>query len=254
MSAPQKDRFVQIFRENIKRRSRTAKGKDDGAKTSSGKKQLLFSGEELEKKAKENAENLIAGVAACPIEEIRPSKLRSLTNAWFGLATDGLCDFSAYEEDFRALQAAAGRFGRSLGHAIEVSKNYRLWTPKYTTANIPPLWLQKFMDEFYFELSFRMRVMRDIRAAKKSSNGASEQAAQIMAYADLMMDGEIHPWIDGCSRVSTALVMYIARYLDAPLPLFSPGREEHYASITDIGAHTEYFRRALERARAEVPE
>ncbi|MBI2099585.1 hypothetical protein HYT45_04255 [Candidatus Uhrbacteria bacterium] len=252
----QEERFAQVFRMNIARRSRTAKGKDEGAKTSSKKKHLLLSGEELKKQVVVNTEKLIADVVALPIEKISPSKLREMANLWFDITTERLCDLSAYEEEFKTLEAAANRFGRSLGTPIQINRNYRLWTPKYTTANIPPLWLEKFMDEFYFDLSLRMCIMRDIFPAKDSaaSGAASEQAAQIMAYADLMMDGEIHPWIDGCGRVSTALVMYIARYLQAPLPLFAPTREEHYASINDIEKHTNYFWDAMMRAKQEVPE
>lgn len=257
MSTPQEQRFVQIFRMNVLRRSRTRSGRDEGAKTSSKKKHLLLSGEELEKRAKENTENLIADVIALPITEISTGILRQMALQWFNIAADGLCDFSAHEEEFEALRDRADRFGKSVGKKIEVSRNYRLWTPKYTTAEIPPIWLEKFMDEFYFELSFRMRVFRDLfpkKDANKHLGVLSEFAAQTMAYADLMMDGEIHPWIDGCGRISTALVMYVARYLEAPLPLFSPNREEHYASINDIGAHTDYFRRAIERAKNEIPE
>lgn len=253
MSARHEQRFAQIFRMNILRRSRTRAGRDEGAKTSLKKRPLLLSEEDLIKKIVENTENLMANVTALPIEVISPGILRKMAPRWFQMTADGLCDFSAYEEEFKALQDKAERFGQSLGEKIEVSRNYRLWTPKYTTAGIPPLWIQKFMDEFYFHLSFRMNVIRDVFMPEDVS-GLSEWAAQTMAYADLMMDGEIHPWIDGCSRISTALVMYIARYLEAPLPLFSPNREEHYASITDIGAHTDYFRRAIERAKNEVPE
>lgn len=253
MSAQHEQRFAQIFRMNILRRSRTRAGRDEGAKTSLKKRPLLLSEEDLIKKVVENTENLIANVAALPIEVISPGILRKMAPRWFQMTADGLYDFSAYEEEFKALQDKAERFGQSLGEKIEVSRNYRLWTPNYTTADIPPLWIQKFMDEFYFNLSFRMNVVRHA-CTEKISGTLSELAAQTFGYADTMMDGEIHPWIDGCSRISTALVMYIARYLKAPLPLFSPNREEHYASITDISAHTAYFRRAIERAKNEVPE
>lgn len=254
MNAQHEQRFAQIFRMNILRRSRTRSGRDEGAKTSLKKKPLLLSGEDLKKKVGENTEKLITDVASLPVDDgISPSILRKMAPCWFQITVDGLYDFSAYEEEFKALQDKAERFGQSLGEKIEVSRNYRLWTSKYTTAGIPPLWIQKFMDEFYFHLSFRMNMVRHV-LKERNTSAFSEWAAQIMAYADLMMDGEIHPWIDGCSRISTALVMYIARYLEAPLPLFSPNREEHYASITDIGAHTDYFRRAIERAKNEVPE
>lgn len=159
MSASE-ERFAQIFRMNILRRSRTAKGSDEGAKTSSSKVRLLLSREALEKKAGENTENLIADVAALPIAKISAGILRQMALRWFNLASDGLCNFSAYEEEFKALRDRADRFGKSLGKKIEVSRNYRLWTPKYTTAEIPPIWLEKFMDEFYFDLSLNLRAMR----------------------------------------------------------------------------------------------
>jgi hypothetical protein len=73
-----------------------------------------------------------------------------------------------------------------------------------------------------------------------------------MAYADLMIDGELRPWLDGCGRVAATLVMWIARTLGAPLPLFDTSKEVHKMTIRDLDRHTGYFLKCIRRAEAEI--
>ena len=76
---------------------------------------------------------------------------------------------------------------------------------------------------------------------------------EAMAYADLMTDGELRPWLDGCGRVATALVMWIARTLGAPLPLFTQRKSVHKMTIRDLDRHRLYFLESIRRAEQEHP-
>lgn len=76
---------------------------------------------------------------------------------------------------------------------------------------------------------------------------------EAMAYADLMTDGELRPWLDGCGRVATALVMWIARVTGARLPLFSESKEVHKMSIRDLDKHRLYFLESIRRAEQQCP-
>ncbi len=107
----------------------------------------------------------------------------------------------------------------------------------YTKTRLEPLQLEFAMDHFYDEL------LLNIEAARK---GVISQAG-LMAYADHMIDGEIHPWADGCGRSATAAVMWLSMILPGgALPVFGE-RAEHYASIHDRAEHTKYFERCLAR-------
>ena len=90
------------------------------------------------------------------------------------------------------------------------------------------------MDLFYAELQSRMMAYQDVR-----------ELPQILAWTDRMMDFVLHPWADGCGRMSTAAVMWICRVLKAPrYPYFGP-RDEHYAAMKKLDTHTAYFERCL---------
>lgn len=241
--------FRAVFRENILRRSRSAQGKNvqgmGGAKTetSSKKRPMLLDGEALKARVAGNAERLIEDVlAANPPELGQGGQLvRARCERWFDIANDGLYGPDAYREEFDALEAGARRLEQATGEAFPLNRRYRLWTPEYTTIQVSPVLLERFMTDFYAELWMRLRLpceRHDVLAAR------------VMAWADLMMDGELHPWLDACGRVTTALVMWISRHFMTPPPLFAPTKKEHYAAIRDIDAHAAYFVGCLERSRA----
>jgi len=55
------------------------------------------------------------------------------------------------------------------------------------------------------------------------------------------LDQVIHPWVDGCARLSTAVVMWLA--LIKPgygLPCFQD-RERHYQTIRHSKTHVFYY-------------
>jgi hypothetical protein len=239
-----------IFRENVRRRSRTAKGQDKGSETSKSKKPLLLQGEALAAKVAANTERLIADVATTAdawAEEMPAGTgdaLRTACERWFDIVNDGLYGPDAYGDEFAALEKDAAKLGPLLQVELPVNPRYRLWTPGYTTAKVPPVLLEAFMTTFYDQLG---AMLFDAWLANLAGPAEAGQAAAVMAYADVMMDGELHPWMDGCGRVSTALVMGIARALGAPPPLFAETKDGHYATIRDLWPHTEYFAQAMLR-------
>lgn len=254
------DAFRAIFRENVRRRSRTAKGQDKGSETSKSKKPLLLQGEELAAKVAENAERLIDDVLANANLDFgsdgAAAWLRTRCERWFDIANDGLYGPGAYEAEFAALSADAARLSASIGRTIAVNPRYRLWTPGYTTLKVPPVLLEVAMDEFYARLG---HFVRRVSEGEITRRARVTMVACMMAWADLMMDGEIHPWMDGCGRVSTALVMWLAATAHARVglpiapPLFAESKDAHYAAIRHLDDHTAYYEVALDRGAAFSP-
>lgn len=242
--------YSAIFRENVRRRSRTAKGQDKGSETSASKKPLLLQGEALAAKVAANTERLIADVAstADAWAEDMPAAtadvLRTACERWFDIVNDGIYGPDAYGDAIGQLEKDAAKLGPLLELTLPINRRYRLWTPSYTTIKVPPVLLEAFMDAFYDKLG---AMLYDAWLAGTYGPLDASHAAAIMAYADVMMDGELHPWMDGCGRVSTALVMCIARALGAAPPLFAETKDGHYAAIRDLWPHTEYFAAAMLR-------
>jgi len=247
------ERFEAVFRENIRRRSRTAAGQDKGSETSSSKKPLALQGEALAAKVAENTQVLILDVGATAdlwarAGRTRITGLREACERWFDIVNDGLYGPDAYGAEIGQLEKEAAKLGPLLGAEFAVNRRYRLWTPQYTTIKLPPVLLEPFMSAFYEMLDdmvFAEELSRDDGSPADPARGAA-----IMAYADLMMDGELHPWMDGCGRVSTALVMFISRLLGLPPPLFAETKDLHYAAIRDQWEHTIYYVEALRRGAA----
>ena len=100
------------------------------------------------------------------------------------------------------------------------------------------------MDKFYGMLA---SVISSFSPPSGASSDAAE--AEVLGWADMMLDGWIHPWHDACSRVSTALVMWLAIiHPNRRLPRFRT-KKEHYRTIQDLKAHTAYFEECLKRIR-----
>jgi hypothetical protein len=249
------ERFARIFRLNVERRSRTAKGQDKGAETSKKKKPLLLQGDALSAKVAENTELLITDVriaakrpARAPIWP-RPKELRAMCERWFDIVNDGVYGPDAYAEEIAALEKAAESLGPILGRELRVDRRYRLWTPEYTNARIPPVLVDAFMDDFYLHLATLVAISADgLKDAPAALRNA--WASQLMALADCAMDGEIHPWMDGCGRVSTALVMWISRVCGVSPPLFAETKDGHYRTIRDLEAHAAYYQACIAHGQA----
>jgi len=241
-----RQRFLTVFKQNYVRRSRTAHGRDENI-GGPLKKPLLIVGDELKLAAMRNCMKLARDV----LNEPKPAKwdapvFRRLCERWFDLANEGICGPDWYEEEFVALKRDAALMERARGTSVIVNPRYRIWTPEHTLLKVPPLLLEEQMDVFYGRLA-------QLVATAESRFPSWNDTIEAMAYADLMTDGELRPWLDGCGRVATALVMWIARVLGAPLPLFAASKEVHKMTIRDLERHRLYFLESIRRAEMETP-
>ncbi len=240
------ERFTSLFIMNYTRRSRTVRGRDENL-DGPAKKPLMTIGKRLKHLALRNCKELIKDVCETPRPEVwEPAVLRGHCERWFDIANRGICSIAWYEEEYRALCDDAELIARVRGVPARVNGRYRIWTPEHTLMKVPPLLLEEEMDRFY------ARLATLCESAEKRFPSWTD-TIEALTYADLMTDGEIRPWLDGCGRVSVALVMWLARVLGAPLPLFATSKEVHKMTIRDINKHRLYFLESIRRAELEHP-
>ncbi len=239
-------RFLTVFKMNFVRRSRTAHGRDENL-GGPLKKPLMMAGDELKHVAMRNCVRLADDVLRTP----RPAawdaaSIRAHCERWFDIVNDGIYGPDWYEEEYAALEQDAALVGRVRGSAVRINPKYRLWTPEHTLTKVPPLLLEEQMDVFYGRLADLVE-----RAGRRFPSW--NDTIEAMAYADLMTDGELRPWLDGCGRIATAIVMWIARCAGAPLPLFAASKEVHKMTYRDLDKHRLYFLECIRRAEMECP-
>jgi hypothetical protein len=242
--------FLTVFLYNVNRQSRTAKGTSDTS-TSATKKPLLLTGEALAAKVRENTERLADYVwtAGCKAHRHPPflahkpdaSTLGEVANQCNDIVNDGLQDLAVYDDARRGVERAAWRACHALGapnsDLFHVNRRYRVWQPKYADPAIALHEIGAAMNLFDCVLAARTVLACDA--------GTWEAVAEVLAYADHMMDGRIHPWADGSARTTTALVMYLAlafrEVSGSRLPVFHD-RKTHLSTIQDLRAHTDYYK------------
>ena len=221
--------FRDTFLANVRLRSRTVKGNVQHTNVSVLKLPLLLEGRRLQEQLATNlqitAEMLYCTAAVT--HSINYVWCKAAFNAWFDRLQDGLLDMLGYKEK-----------ARSLGISVP-NPRYRIWEVSYNPASPKPTEIDERMQVFYKQLTERM-LLPVISSDKRAM-------AELLAFADRELDSVIHPWLDGCGRFATAVVMWIAaRVPQMPLPQYG-GREEHYKAIETLESHTEYFLRCLNR-------
>jgi hypothetical protein len=206
--------FGRVFRENIHKRSRTAKGESNTG-VSSKKRPLKLQGEALSAQVAANTTVLINSVwSARTLWPQSAMEIRALMELWYDIINDDLHETGA--------------------DAHVVNPRYRTWEVSYGTRNVLPHELDRAMDRFYDSL---LVAITHAKAGKMDPE-------ELLAFADFMIDTEIHPWVDGCGRHATATVMWLAALVGLRPPVFGP-REEHYRAIRDINTHVEYMRSCI---------
>jgi hypothetical protein len=220
------EQFRGTFLANIRLRSRTAKGKVNTG-ISTLKLPLLVDGEELQAQLQLNllktARLLYSAIAM--EHQIGPDQCKHMFNVWFDRLQEGLIDTWGYKQK-----------REELGLPF-FNLRYRIWDVNYDPTCPKPTEIEHQMDNFCIELAARMQstaILTDRKAF-----------AGLLAFADRELDRIIHPWLDGCGRFATAVVMWLAaRVPDMPYPVFGQ-RDEHYAAMKTEESHTEYFMRCL---------
>ncbi|MEK7560143.1 MAG: hypothetical protein AAB522_02495 [Patescibacteria group bacterium] len=228
--------FENIFKENIQKRSRTVKGVSDTA-SSSSKKKLLLEGDSLSKQVEENTQILIDSIwRNHDTLFLTPEKICATMEMWHSLNNYNLQNPQSYQEDLKNLELISNQLRLKYGRNYRINPKYRTWKVSYTTLNIQPIDLEFYMDEFYLNLS--QMILKAVRYKIGK--------AHLLAFADLMIDGEIHPWNDACGRSATAAVMCLSLLVDPKeIPIFGE-RNEHHKSIHDLQEHTAYFEKCLD--------
>lgn len=223
--------FRRVFVENVRRRSRTAKGKVH-TNVSPLKLPLLLA-DDPEMLAAQIHLNLLktAEMLCSPI-----MMENSLSHEWFGLVFDMW--FDQLQKGLLDIRGYSGK-RKELGLRL-FNLRYRIWEVNYDPTSPKPDEIEPRMQVFFAELE-KWMVLRTISYNKLDF-------ARLLAFADRELDRVIHPWLDGCGRFATAVVMWLAVRTPAmPLPQFGE-REEHYAAMdAGLEAHTEYFVRCLSR-------
>lgn len=241
----EEERFETLFKLNYMHRSRTAHGRDqniDGPE----KKPLLLTGQALKLRTMENWKRLLEDVRGLK----RPSAwtagfFRDTCERWFAIANRGIYATDHHRHDFDALRADAELVARARGTAPRVNPRYRLWIPKHTLMKVPPLLLEEEMDRCYGRLA-------ELAERAESRAPSWKDTLEVMVYADMMMDGELRPWLDGCGRIAVTLVMWLARTLGAPLPLFDESKEVHKLTMRDFDRHVSYFIQCIRHAETTL--
>ncbi|MBI2120449.1 MAG: hypothetical protein HYT94_02380 [Parcubacteria group bacterium] len=203
--------FLSLFAENTEKRSRTSAGVGETS-ISPAKMDLLKAGDDLKRQVRENTLTLAEEIWETPGVHMDASLVRSFLESWFDTIHTDILERNA--------------------------NKYRLWEASYAhpEKSPPPEYLGVWMDVFYAEIVKKM-ILTDGKSVKS--------VAILLAWADREMDLVIHPWSDGCGRMSTALVMWLALQVsEVGFPKFSK-REEHYTAMKTAMRHTEYFLKCL---------
>lgn len=158
--------------------------------------------------------------------------------SWYDIINHGLQDPDAYRREHERLEMEAERLRGKTGQPYRINRRYRVWNFSYGSLNLAPVELELAMDRFYTDLS---------RKIKMAKSGEISQA-ELLVYADHMIEPEIHPWADGCGRNATATVMWLSLLVPGwQLPVFGT-RDEHYENIHNLESHTHYYQQCLDRA------
>jgi hypothetical protein len=223
-----REEFLALFTENTKKRSRTSKGVGHTA-ISPKKKGPLKTGDDLIRQVHENTSVLAEKVWAQGFMLVSPfSDLRFVVNAWF----------DCVQKDILDKDTNHGTNTTKFDFVCPINPRYRTWEVNYASPeqSPSPVHLEIWMEAYYAEL---------VKRAVNTNGTSVRSVAELLAWADREMDLVIHPWYDGCSRISTSLVMWLAlRVSEVGLPRFGT-RDEHYAAIMTKEKHTEYFVKCL---------
>lgn len=258
----ERDLFRTVFLHNLNSQSRTAKGVSDTT-ASATKKPLLLTGEALAAKVRENTDNLVHFVWGKAVQQVEMTghRFRLFTEQCNELVNDGLQHPDAYSEERKRVAEQVSRANAGVypydfgGHQqflavmrYRLNPRYRVWEQRYGDPSIEPFELEPAMDIFYCGLAVRW----------SAAQSREREAADVCAYAGCMMDGRIHPWADGNSRTTTALVMFLAKNIALQtkrelLPIFRD-RKTQLSTIEDLRAHTDYYKSIMTPVAEIKPE
>lgn len=219
--------FLDTLLFNVKQRSRTASGKST-TNVSTVKLPLLLNGELLEAKVQENLRTVAPIVWETDGFKVSSKELRRLFDDWFDVIQDGLIDYGGYAPKREELQK---KWAEELDRPIKLNPRYRIWEVHYDLVRVKPYFIDVHLNEFidYIGAAWGTPICND-----------HEVYVRHLAFLDRELDRIIHPWLDGCGRFATILIMWVAKHTDLPYPRLK-GHSEHYANMTFLDTHKHYF-------------
>lgn len=189
--------FEAHFLENLTIMSRTARTGTVDASVSPLKEGSVISPEILQEQVRKNSEEVIDFVWTDSNRPIQtPDDVRALLFHIAMLTHTGVVSPLAPDESlFRK-------------HPVPYGK-------KIEPRDVPHA-----MQEFYAAFLQKMRDVEDGRT----------QPIDVAAWVDFELDESLHPFADGCGRISRSLAAYVLRRFQTPLPAIRD-REEYYRNM-----------------------
>jgi hypothetical protein len=199
-----KRRFIEAAVANFERTSRTKRGVSDTS-SSTEKPELKASGGGLADRATDNFRRAIERLYDERGREFRTvDEVRTLIEEVAQTVSDGLL-----------------KEGQGL---------WRTWATKFANQP-PPERIADEMDNFVHTLAGRL-------------GNSHDDAVATAAFIEKRLDGEIHPFADGCGRTAKALSAFVLARAGKPLPVYH-GREEYYREVYGTDEEWERYYRSL---------
>lgn len=219
--------FKQALLYNLEQKSSTSKGQGS-THVSPLKLPLLLSGQLLQVTTVINAEN-VCGTIWDDVDSLSNfSKFASwyAFSKWFDELQSGLIAYEGYKLKRQELGI------------MSQDRRYRIWEVKYHPNNPKPGKIHDRLLAYHKELENRI--------AHFKITGGESDLVKLLAWADREFDFMIHPYLDGCGRMATAIVMWLAAGFSPVLPRFAP-KKEHYAAMQNELTYNEYMAKCLEQ-------
>lgn len=199
-----KRRFIEAAISNLERTSRTKLGVSDTS-SSTEKPELKASGDELADRATENFRHAIERLYDERGRELHsPEEVRALIEEVAQTVSDGFL-----------------KEGQGL---------WRTWATKFSNQT-PPERIPEEMEQFVSKLTEHL-------------SNPEDDAVATAAFIEKRLDGEIHPFVDGCGRTAKALSAFVLARAGKPLPTYR-SREEYYREVYGTDGEWERYYHSL---------
>jgi hypothetical protein len=206
--------FRTVYERNLITTSRTSRGTSDTS-VSDQKEKSLLAEEELIAQVEINKEKLLQFILENSQMSIKdPVRVKELILAVAKIVNAGIVSDPAA---------------------------FRTWEVKYAENSPLPGELPEAMDDFYESLLQKIRMAEEGKI----------RPAEIGAWIEYEIDKILHPFADGCGRISKAISALILSCLKSPLPLFD-SRENYYAQMKrGENEFRKYYQDSIDRAVSE---
>lgn len=220
--------LLDILIKNMLAKSRTIAKGESILGINPKKKQFLLTGEDFLKKNEENMLNVCLYV--CNYLESRESNILSniieveiFFHNVFDILNDGLINSDTYQKERENIGIP------------QFNWRFRIWPVAYSGVECSAKKIPEMMRGFSESLVFHLKLAKE---------GLISQS-ELLSWADYMHDLVIHPWCDGCGRMSNVLVITLSLIRkDWKLPLIKD-KKEHYKLLGDKNKRIAYYEECI---------